>query len=75
MPDISYFRTLYIVMHHIGNKARRPHCMDDKPLFRLAVVYGIKHLYGSVEIPWRIGFMHEAALNEGNIPDNVEWQE
>lgn len=49
--------------------------MDDKPLFRLAVVYGIKHLYGSVEIPWRIGFIHEATLNEGNIPDNVEWQE
>ena len=49
--------------------------MDDKPLFRLAVAYGMKRLYGSVEILWRIGFMHESALNEENIPDNVEWQE
>lgn len=49
--------------------------MDDKPLFRLAIAYGMKRLYGSVEIPWRIGFINESALNEGNIPDNVEWQE
>lgn len=49
--------------------------MDDKPLFRLAVAYGMKRLYGFVEILWRIGFIHEAALNEENIPDNVEWQE
>lgn len=75
MPDISYFRTIYIVMHHIGYKARRPHSMDDKPLFRLAVVCGMKRLYGSVEILWGIGFMHDASLNEGNIPGNVEWQE
>lgn len=26
--------------------------MDDKPLFRLAVAYGMKRLYGSVEILW-----------------------
>lgn len=75
MPDISYFRTIYIVMYHIGYKVRRPHGMDDKPLFRLAVAYGMKRLYGSVEILWRIVFMHESALNEGNIPDNVERQE
>ena len=49
--------------------------MDDKPLFRLTVAYGMKHQYGFVEILWRIGFIHEAAQNEGNIPDNVEWQE
>lgn len=49
--------------------------MDDKLQFRLAVAYGMKRLYGSVEILWRIGFINEAALNEGNIPDNVEWQE
>lgn len=49
--------------------------MDDKPLFRLAVAYGMKRLYGFVEILWGIGFIHEASLNEGNIPDNVEWQE
>ena len=49
--------------------------MDDKPLFRLAVAYGMKHQYGSVEILWRIGFIHEATLNEENIPGNVEWQE
>lgn len=75
MPDISYFRTIYIVMHHIGDKARRSHGIDDKPLFRIAVVYGIKHQYGFVEILWGIGFIHEASLNEGNIPGNVEWQE
>ncbi len=75
MPDISYFRTIYIVMYHIGYKARRSHGIDDKPLFRIAVVYGIKHQYGFVEILWGIGFIHEASLNEGNIPDNVEWQE
>lgn len=49
--------------------------MDDKLLFQLAVAYGMKRLYGSVEILWGIGFIHEASLNEGNIPGNVEWQE
>ena len=49
--------------------------MDDKLLFRLTVAYGMKRLYGFVKILWRIGFIHEATLNEGNIPDNVEWQE
>lgn len=49
--------------------------MDDKPLFRLAVAYGMKRLYGSVEILWGIGFIHESSLNEENILGNVEWQE
>lgn len=75
MPDISYFRTIYIVMYHIGDKARRSHGIDDKPQFRLTVAYGMKRLYGFVEILWGIGFMHDASLNEGNIPGNVEWQE